>query len=105
MMTAIVILSILFCILLAISINLFKQVEVYEQVLENYEEYMAQITELIEKSDITIKQVDSNGHFSSDDEVGDFFEALKAIQLALNKFSVKNMTSENQNNFTINEKK
>lgn len=81
-------------ILLVVSFNLFRQVETYEQVLENYEDYMAQITELIEMSNKNIQQVDSSGHFSSDDEVGAFFEALKAIQTALNEFSVKNMTSE-----------
>lgn len=95
MITAIIILCILCCVLLVVSINLFRQVETYEQVLESYEEYMARITELVEKSDRTIQQVDANGHFSSDDEVGTFFEALKAIQVALNEFSVKNMTSEN----------
>lgn len=95
MIAAIVILSLICCILIVATVNLFKQVESYEQVLEGYEEYMAQITELIEKSNSSIKQVDQNGHFSSDDEVGTFFEALKAIQSALNKFSVKNMTSEN----------
>ncbi len=95
MITAIIILSILCIILFVISVNLFRQVETYEQLLESYEEYMATITELIEKSNRTIQQVDANGHFSSDDEVGTFFEALKAIQTALNEFSVKNMTSEN----------
>jgi len=95
MITTIIILCILCSILLVVSINLFRQLETYEQVLENYEEYIARITELIDKSNTTIKQVDANGHFSSDDEVGTFFEALQAIQTALNEFSVKNMTSEN----------
>ncbi len=94
MIEAILILSTICIILIAISINLFRQVETYEELLENYEEYMATITELIEKSNQTIQQVDANGHFSSDDEVGTFFEALKAIQAALNEFSVKNMTSK-----------
>jgi len=95
MITAIIILSLICIVLSIISLNLFRQVETYEQLSESYEEYIASITELIENANIVIKQVDANGHFSSDDEVGNFFEALKAIQTALNEFSVKNMTSEN----------
>lgn len=87
-------LIIIICILLVISLNLFRQVETYEQVLENYEDYMARITELVEMSNKNIQQVDASGHFSSDDEVGAFFETLKAIQTALNEFSVKQMASE-----------
>lgn len=94
MITAIIVLSIICIILLGISLNLFRQVETYEQLSESYEQYIAKITELIDSANIVIKQVDANGHFSSDDEVGNFFEALKAIQAALNEFSVKNMTSE-----------
>jgi hypothetical protein len=85
----------LLSISIMLNLNMFRQLEAYEQILESYEEYMAYITEVIEKSNVTINQVDSAGHFSSDDEVGGFFEALKAIQTALNEFSVKNMSSEN----------
>jgi hypothetical protein len=31
-----------------------------------------------------MKQVDSNGHYESDDETGFFFEQLKQIQVLLN---------------------
>lgn len=93
-MVTILLLLVLLSISLIINLNLFRQAETYEQVLEKYEDYMAQLTELIENSNRNIQQVDANGHFSSDDEVGAFFEALKAIQTALNEFSVKNMTSE-----------
>lgn len=95
MTTLLIILSIICIFLFVISLNLFKRVETYEQLLESYEDYMLGITELIDEANKTIQQVDANGHFSSDDEVGFFFEALKAIQTALNEFSVKNMTSEN----------
>lgn len=95
MITTILLLTIVLIASIVVSYNLFKQVEAYEQLLESYESYMAQITELVEMSNKTIQQVDANGHFSSDDEVGDFFNTLKGIQTALNQFSIKNIGSEN----------
>ena len=51
--------------------------------INQYEEILIQLQQIIEFSTEKMKQVDSKGHYESDDETGFFFEQLKQIQLAL----------------------
>ena len=48
--------------------------------LNQYEIYLTRIQSLIDFSTEKMKQIDSSGHFESDDEVGFFFEEIKKIQ-------------------------
>tara|TARA_A100001515_G_scaffold114243_1_gene95674 strand:+ start:447 stop:659 length:213 start_codon:yes stop_codon:yes gene_type:complete len=48
--------------------------------LNQYEIYLIRIQSLIDFSTEKMKQIDSSGHFESDDEVGFFFEEIKKIQ-------------------------
>ena len=51
--------------------------------INQYEDFILQISSIIEFSTKKMKQVDSTGHYESDDETGFFFEQLKDIQLLL----------------------
>ena len=51
--------------------------------INQYENLLIQFQQIIEFSTSRMKQVDSLGHYESDDETGFFFEQLKQIQLSL----------------------
>jgi hypothetical protein len=53
--------------------------------------YLNKLSDLIEESDKRISEVDRKGSFSSDDEVGFFFEQIKSIQTLLSVFIIKNI--------------
>jgi len=63
--------------------------------INQYEDLILQIQQIITFATDKMKQVDSTGHFESDDEVGFFFEELKSIQLSLD--GVFEQTEENKN--------
>ena len=69
-----------FLISVALSTLLFYSLRRINQ----YESLIEQFQQIIEFSTEKMKQVDSNGHYESDDETGFFFQQLKDIQLLLN---------------------
>jgi len=71
--------------------NLLKKNEAQEDILASYMSYLNKFSDIIEFSDKKLKEVDAKGTFKSDDEVGFFFEQIKALQDILNSFNVKNL--------------
>lgn len=70
--------------------NKFKELEKGLQAdVELYEKYIENIGNLIKVSKDVIDQVDSRGSYRTDDELETFFEALKSIQLELDKFQIE----------------
>ena len=51
--------------------------------INQYEDFILQIQQVIEFSTEKMKQVDSSGHYESDDETSFFFEQLKNLQTLL----------------------
>ena len=49
--------------------------------LNQYENMFIQLQQIIEFATARMKQIDSSGHYESDDETGFFFEQLKILQL------------------------
>ena len=74
------ILTILFFLISVSSITL-----VYFSLrrINQYEGLLVDIQNIIEFATTKMKQVDTRGHYESDDETGFFFEQLKQIQLSL----------------------
>ena len=70
------------------TFNLMRKQEKGEDVLVSYMEYLDRLSRAIEISDKTLKELDRNGTFKSDDEVGFFFESIQQIQDILNDFKV-----------------
>ncbi len=89
MITAIVILSLMVVILGYTTFNLLKKNETQEEILMSYLDYLNKVSGIIEFSDQKMKEIDSKGTFSSDDEIGFFFEQIKQIQDVLNQFRIK----------------
>ena len=51
--------------------------------INQYEDFILQIQQIITFASDKMKQVDSSGHYESDDETGFFFQQLKDLQLLL----------------------
>ena len=86
-----VILAILVIILGYFTWNLMRKVEKYEDVAQFQQNYIENLSNVIRESSKKIKEIDANGTFESDDEVGYFFGMLKEVQSILDEFNL-NMT-------------
>ena len=62
--------------------------------INQYEGLIIEIQNIIEFATTKMKQVDSKGHYESDDETGFFFQQLKELQELLNGI-FENETEEN----------
>ena len=56
---------------------------------EKLEDFITKQSDAINECDKRIKEIDTRGTFSADDEIGWFFEEIKKIQSALNEFTLK----------------
>lgn len=74
-------------IFLYILRNLLLKVEKYEDRVEGLQETLTRIQDTIEDSKKHLNQLDERGVFQSDDEVGYFFEQMKAVQDELDRFT------------------
>lgn len=63
-----------------------KQVNGYDEVLAQYETWMEEFADTIEKIDEELDRIDSAGTFRSDDEVGYFYQSLYTILKTLNQY-------------------
>ena len=89
MLVSIIILAILVIVLGFTTWNTMRKLEKYEDTVQNQQIYVERIASLIEDSSKRLREVDANGHFSSDDEVGFFFSNLKAIQETLDEYNLR----------------
>lgn len=74
-------------IFLYILRNLLFKVEKYEDRVESLQNSLSNIQDAIEDSKKHLNQLDERGVFQSDDEVGYFFEQMKAVQNELDRFT------------------
>ena len=63
--------------------------------INQYEGFIIEIQNIIEFATQKMKQVDSSGHYESDDETGFFFQQLKELQELLNGIFENEETEEN----------
>jgi hypothetical protein len=82
------ILFILVVILGFTTFNLMKKQEKAEDVLLGYLTYLDKLSRVIEISDKKLKELDYNGAFKTDDEVGSIFKGIQQIQEILNEFNI-----------------
>jgi hypothetical protein len=76
-------------VLIFTNYNLLKKNEKCEDIIKSYEEYMINLSTTLNFSDKKIKEIDVNGTFESDDEIGFFFKQIKFLQEQLNNFKIK----------------
>jgi len=94
MVAAIIILSVVLCVLGYTTYNLLRKNEKQEDVLTAYLLYMDNLSKIIEHSSEQLQKIDSKGTFQSDDEIGWFFEQIKVIQSRLDNFKLTNDREE-----------
>jgi len=82
-------LSVLVVVLGYTTFNLLRKIEKQEDIVSSYLTYLDRISRVIEVSDNKLKTIDAKGTFSSDDEVGFFFQQIKGLQDILNEFTLK----------------
>ena len=63
------------------------KVEKYEDAVTDQTSYLQNISNLIGESKKHLQSLDEKGVFQSDDEVGYFFEQMKAVQNELDRFT------------------
>ena len=97
MVITIIVLSLFLIVSLFLIRNSIKIIKKQEQInndlFEEKELYKNQIidfSELIRQSSIRLIEIDKRGAYSSDDEIGWFFNQIKTIQDKLNNFIPKN---------------
>lgn len=73
-------------ILSYIIYNLLSKVERYEDVTIDQTKYLQNISNIITESNQHLQKLDENGVFQSDDEVGEFFKQMQAVQAELDKY-------------------
>ena len=80
-----------FFFIIFILISLFSSVSLFYALkrINQYENMLVEFEQIIKFSTEKIKQVDSLGHYESDDETGFFFEQIKQIQTLLDDVFVK----------------
>ena len=89
MIIAIIILSVLVVTLGFTTRNLLRKFEKQEDILAVYLDYLDKLSRVIEVSETKMKEIDAKGSFSSDDEVGFFFQQIKGLQDILNEFQLE----------------
>ena len=71
--------------------NLIRKTELLETWIENFSDRVSQV-----QSDLN--DIDSTGHFESDDEIGSIFDSIKDIISDLNDFTESEEISEQDRN-------
>ncbi len=89
MILVISILSVLVVVLGFTTFNLLKKNERAEDVIVSYEKHINEIDEVIQFINKRVQEIDAKGAFSSDDEVGFFFERLKLLDELLKEYRLK----------------
>lgn len=69
-----------------IYISILK-LETLESAYTSQQRFIGDLREVIETSAEKLAEIDVRGSFSSDDEIGWFFDSVKGIQEELNTFS------------------
>ena len=80
------ILGLLVVILGYTTINLLIKNEKSEDIIVSQREFINEFQESIEEADKKLQELDVRGSFSSDDEIGWFFNEIKKLQNALSRF-------------------
>jgi hypothetical protein len=70
--------------------NLFSKTEQLEKIVDRQNQYITNISELIELSNKKIGESEVAQAFKADDDIGFFFETLQEIQTQLNSFKTRN---------------
>jgi len=85
MITLTIILLILVSVFCFTTWNLLRKLEKYEDIQEKYQKTYTSLSKLIKVADIKLNELDTKQTFSSDDEIGWFFNYTKELQNEIKK--------------------
>ena len=83
---SIVVLALLVVVLGYTTFNLLLKCEKQEDIIDNYRKFFTLLNQKVIESDRKLRDADSRGIFSSDDEVGSIFSEIKSIHDSLSNF-------------------
>jgi|TARA_R100000734_G_C3279171_1_gene73224 phosphate uptake regulator len=83
--TTIIILSLLVIFLGYSTLNVLRKLELYEESIEESDQYVLEIKEQLDKAIQDMRKIDSKGIFEEDDEVGQTFKQILKIIEGLEK--------------------
>ena len=84
------ILAFLVVILGYTTFNLLRKNETAEDIIVSQTEFINKFRQMLDTSSSRLKEIDENGTFESDDEIGWFFKEIKNLQNALSQFTNPN---------------
>jgi len=82
-------LMILVVILGYTTINLLLKIEKQEDIISQQNTFFEEMSDIINKSEIKLNEIDTKGIFKSDDEIGWFFNEVKKIQSNISHLKTK----------------
>jgi hypothetical protein len=82
------IVTILACVFIYTTVNLLKKNEKLEDAVTSQQQYVDKLNETVTYCGNRIKEIDERGTFSSDDEIGWFFQEIKNMSNMLEKFEI-----------------
>ena len=85
MITTIIILSLLVIFLGYSTLNVLRKLELYEESIEESDQYLLELREDLNKAIEDMRKIDSKGIFEEDDEVGQTFKQILRIIEGLEK--------------------
>ena len=85
MITTIIILSLRVIFLGYSTLNVLRKLELYEESIEESDQYVLEIKEQLDKAIQDMRKIDSKGIFEEDDEVGQTFKQILKIIEGLEK--------------------
>jgi len=68
------------------TFNLLRKNEQAEDIIISYIDFFNQMSNDIQESEEKLKEIDKQGTFQSDDEIGWFFNEIKKIQNNISRF-------------------
>jgi predicted house-cleaning NTP pyrophosphatase (Maf/HAM1 superfamily) len=74
------------CVFVYTTINLLRKNEQLEDAVTSQQQYVDKLDETITYCSNRIKEIDERGTFSSDDEIGWFFQEIKDMSIMIEKF-------------------
>ena len=85
--------------ILFLLISIFSCISLFYALrrINQYENLIIQFQQMVEYATKRMKQVDSSGHYESDDETGFFFKQLKELQFLLNDIFENEKSKETEN--------
>lgn len=72
-----------------VNVNLLRKNENQEDIINSQNKFISELSDNIEFTSKRLKEIDNKGSFSSDDEIGWFFDNIKNLQSVLDQFILK----------------